>query len=400
MPFVQMVLMEGRPIDQHHRVIAAITDIIHHATGVEKGRIRIHIANAQPDSWGIGGVPASISRAREMRRASFNGGMTRCAAAPDVHSAGKQIHEELPMTLPAALQNLSLPAIVAPMFLVSGPDLVVASSKAGVVGTFPTLNQRTTEGYEAWLKGIAERLGGAHAPYGVNLIVHKSNQRVKQDLEVTVRHRVPVVITSLGAVKEIVDAVHSYGGLVFHDVINRRHAEKAAEAGVDGIIAVCAGAGGHAGLLSPFALVTEIRSFFSGTIILSGAMSRGGHILAAQAIGADLAYLGTRFIATTESMADDRFKQMIVKSSAADILYTPAISGVNANFLTPSIVAAGLDPDNLPKHTKMDMQNEARAWKDVWSAGQGVGSITDVPSVSELCARLAGEYQAAKAALL
>ncbi len=302
------------------------------------------------------------------------------------------------MPMPTALSKLSLPAIVSPMFLVSGPDLVVASCKAGLVGTFPALNQRTTEGYESWLKEIAERLDGE--PYGVNLIVHKSNGRVDDDLRVTVRHRVPLVITSLGAVKEIVDAVHSYGGLVFHDVINRRHAEKAAEAGVDGIIAVCAGAGGHAGLLSPFALVPEIRSFFSGTIILAGAMSRGGHILAAQALGADLAYLGTRFIATTESMAPDGFKQMLVKSSAADILYTPAISGVNANFLTPSIVAAGLDPANLPTHTKMDMQNEARAWKDVWSAGQGVGSIEDIPSTAQLCARLGEEYRAAKAALL
>jgi nitronate monooxygenase len=304
------------------------------------------------------------------------------------------------MSLPAALQKLSLPAIVSPMFLVSGPDLVVASCKAGLVGTFPALNQRTTEGYEAWLTEISERLDGSGAPYGVNLIVHKSNTRLKQDLDATARHRAPLVITSLGAVKEIVDAVHSYGGLVFHDVINRRHAEKAAEAGVDGIIAVCAGAGGHAGLLSPFALVPEIRSFFSGTIVLAGAMSRGGHILAAQAIGADLAYMGTRFIATAESMASDGFKQMIVTSSAADVMYTPAISGVNANFLTPSIVAAGLDPANLPTDTKIDMENEARAWKDVWSAGQGVGSIEDAPSAADLCARLGEEYRAAKAALL
>ncbi len=304
------------------------------------------------------------------------------------------------MPLPAALAGrLSLPAIVSPMFLCSGPDLVAATCRAGLVGTFPALNQRTTEGYEAWLDEIDARLDGNGAPYGVNLIVHGSNRRLTADLEATVKHRVPLVITSLGAVKDVVDAVHSYGGLVFHDVINRRHAEKAAEAGVDGIIAVCAGAGGHAGTLSPFALVPEIKSFFAGTVVLAGAISSGAHILAARAIGADLAYMGTRFIATRESMADERFKQMLVAGAASDIVYTSAISGVNANFLRPSIVAAGLDPDNLPAHTKMDMQGEAKVWKDIWSAGQGVGSIGDVPSVEELVARLKGEYEAARAAL-
>ena len=304
------------------------------------------------------------------------------------------------MPVPAAFASrLKLPAIVSPMFLVSGPELVAACCRAGLAGTFPALNQRTTEGYEAWLDEIEAAIGPDDAPYGVNLIVHASNTRLQADLAVTVRRRVPLVITSLGAVKDVVDAVHSYGGLVFHDVINRRHAEKAAEAGVDGIIAVCAGAGGHAGTLSPFALVSEIRSVFAGTIVLAGAMSSGAHVLAARALGADLAYMGTRFIATRESRADPAFKEMIVAASASDILYTPAISGVNANFLPPSIRAAGLDPTNLPAHGRMDMGNEAKAWKTVWSAGQGVGAITDVPSVAELTARLAAEYEAAKTTL-
>ncbi|MCE1235358.1 MAG: nitronate monooxygenase [Hyphomicrobiales bacterium] len=303
------------------------------------------------------------------------------------------------MPLPTALRGrLRLPAIVSPMFLASGPDLVVACCRAGLVGAFPALNQRTSEGYEAWLDEIEGRLDGASAPYGVNLIVHGSNKRLMADLEVTARRKVPLVITSLGAVKEVVDAVHAYGGLVFHDVINRRHAEKAAEAGVDGIIAVCAGAGGHGGTLSPFALVPEIRSFFSGTIVLAGAISSGEQIAAARLIGADLAYLGTRFVATKESMAAPGFKEMIVASKASDIVYTSAISGVNANFLRPSIVAAGLDPENLPAHTKLDMDGEAKVWKDIWSAGQGVGSIGDAPSAGDLCERLIAEYGAAKAA--
>jgi nitronate monooxygenase len=301
------------------------------------------------------------------------------------------------MPLPVAFEGrLRLPAIVSPMFLVSGPDLVAASCRAGLVGTFPALNQRTTEGYEAWIDEIEGRLDGDGAPWGVNLIVHGSNRRLAADLAVTVRRRVPLVITSLGAVKDVVDAVHSYGGLVFHDVINRRHAEKAAEAGVDGIIAVCAGAGGHAGTLSPFALVAEIRSFFAGTIVLAGAISTGEQIAAARLLGADLAYLGTRFVATQESLADPAFKAMIVGSRAADVFYTSAISGVNANFLRPSIVAAGLDPDRLPAHTKLDMDGEAKVWKDIWSAGQGVGSIADVPDVATLIDRLAAEYAAAK----
>ncbi|MCB1332876.1 MAG: nitronate monooxygenase [Roseivivax sp.] len=303
------------------------------------------------------------------------------------------------MSLPAAFAGrLKLPAIAAPMFLTSGPDLVVGTCAAGLIGTFPALNQRSTEGFSDWLDEIAGRLTPDAAPYGVNLIVHRSNPRLEADLAQVVRHRVPLVITSLGAAAEVVEAVHSYGGLVFHDVINRRHAEKAAQAGVDGLIAVCAGAGGHGGTLSPFALVHEIRSFFSGTVVLSGAMSTGRHIAAAQVMGADLAYLGTRFIATRESLAADANKAMIMGATAADIVYTPNISGVHANFLRPSIAAAGLDPDNLPPHGQMDMSNEARAWKTVWSAGQGVGAIDDSPPVAELCARLIAEYRDARAA--
>ena len=302
------------------------------------------------------------------------------------------------MTLPKALDGrLRLPAIVAPMFLISGPDLVVECCKAGLVGTFPALNQRSTEGFRAWLHEIRARLAdhpGA-APFGVNLIVHRSNPRLEADLRVCVEEKVPLVITSLGAVPELVAGVHSYGGMVFHDVISLRHARKAAQAGVDGIVAVAAGAGGHAGTLSPFALVSEIRGIFGGAIALAGAINTGAHIAAAQMLGADLAYMGTRFIATQESLALPEQKRMILDAAAADILYTPRISGVNANFLRPSLVAAGLDPDNLPDHGKMDMEGEAKAWRDVWSAGQGVGGITDLPDVATLAGRLAGEYRAA-----
>ncbi|RYD90130.1 MAG: nitronate monooxygenase [Sphingomonadales bacterium] len=305
------------------------------------------------------------------------------------------------MAIPAKLStNLRLPAIAAPMFLTSGPDLVVECCKAGLIGTFPALNQRSTEGFVQWMEEIETRLAAAGnaAPYGVNLIVHRTNPRLAADLEQVVRHEVPLIITSLGAVRDVVDAVHSYGGLVFHDVINRRHAEKAAEAGVDGIIAVSAGAGGHAGTWSPFALVSEIASFFSGTIVLSGAMGNGRQIAAARMMGADLAYLGTRFIATREAMVTDASKDMIVQSRASDIVYTPNISGVHANFMRQSILAAGLDPDNLPAHTELDMKNEAKAWKTVWSAGQGVGAINDQPSVAELAERLIAEYRAAMSA--
>ena len=304
------------------------------------------------------------------------------------------------MPVPSSFQNLRLPAVAAPMFLASGPDLVVEVCRSGVVGTFPALNQRSTQGFADWLNEISERLKPhpTAAPFGVNIIVHRSNPRVEADLMEIVKHKVPLVITSLGAVPDVVNAVHSYGGLVFHDVINRRHAEKAVEAGVDGLIAVCAGAGGHGGTLSPFAFIPEIRSFFSGTILLSGAISNGQQIAAARMMGADLAYLGTRFLVTRESLATDAQKEMTAKARAGDIVYTPAISGVNANFLRQSIVAAGLDPDNLVAHGAMDLGNEAKAWKTVWSAGQGVSAIDDIPGAAELCERLIRDYAEACAA--
>lgn len=293
--------------------------------------------------------------------------------------------------------KLALPVIAAPMFLVSGPQLVIASMRAGIVGTFPALNQRTTEGYIDWVNQIRAAtadLPPERAVFGVNMIVHPSNTRLEADMRATVAAKVPLIITSLGAVKELVGAVQGYGGLVFHDVINLRHARKAAEANVDGLIGVCAGAGGHAGLLSPFALIPEIRKFFPKTILLSGVMSSGRHVAAAKLIGADLAYLGTRFIAVKEGMADQRFKQMIVDTNAADIVYTAAISGVHGNFLMPSIAATGKEIDLNASH-KISIEHEGRAWKDVWSAGQGVGSIDDMPSTAELCARLIKEYREA-----
>jgi nitronate monooxygenase len=304
--------------------------------------------------------------------------------------------------------TLAIPAIAAPMFLVSGPDLVVETCRSGIMGTFPALNQRTSEGYAAWLDEIRERLGRiaaetrtAPSPFGVNLIVHKTNERIRRDVEITVRHRVPVVITSLGAVRDVVDAVHSYGGLVFHDVINLRHAQKAAEAGVDGLIAVCAGAGGHAGLLNPFAFVAELRQMFDKTVILSGAITHGRQIAAAQVMGADLAYIGTRFINTRESQAPAGYKEMILASTAKDIVYTPAVSGVSANFLRASIIAAGGDPDNLQSPPKLTVsaEGEMKVWKDVWSAGQGVGNIHDITPAAELCRRLIAEYREAIAKL-
>lgn len=304
------------------------------------------------------------------------------------------------MAIPAALQNgLKLPVIAAPMFLVSGPDLVIAACKSGVIGTFPALNQRTTEGYSQWLDQIKAALGPDDATYGVNIIVHNTNPRVMADLAVTVEHRVPLVITSLGAVRDVVDAVHSYGGLVFHDITTVRHAQKAAQAGVDGLILVCAGAGGHAGTWSPFALLNEVRQFYDGCIILSGCMSSGRDIATAMMLGADFAYLGTRFINTTESYASDEYKQMIDEAHAADIVYTPAISGIPANFMSQSLIANGLDPKSMPDKTKVDLgkelDHEVKAWKTVWSAGQGVGSIDDVPSTADLVARLKREFDEA-----
>jgi nitronate monooxygenase len=322
------------------------------------------------------------------------------------------------MSLPASLKNrLSLPAVAAPMFLASGPDLVIETCKAGMIGSFPALNQRTSEDFEAWLNTIEGALlkheqetGQQAAPFAVNLIVHNTNPRLEADLQLCIKHKVPIIITSLGAVKELIDQVHAYGGLVFHDVINARHARKAAGAGVDGLIAVCAGAGGHAGTINPFALAAEIRQFFDKTLLIAGAISRGNDIAAVQLMGGDLAYMGTRFINTQESMVSDEYKQMIVDSNASDIFYTPNISGVNANFLKPSIVQAGLDPNKLQPKEHIDFGEELQtdadkndgdkaggAWKNIWSAGQGVAAIDNVPSTKELIETLKKEYLAALA---
>lgn len=308
------------------------------------------------------------------------------------------------MSLPQSFNGrLKLPVVAAPMFLISGPELVIECCKSGVVGTFPALNQRSTEGFEEWLNEIEAALTEAEnpAPFGVNLIVHRTNPRVQADLEVIVKHKVPIVITSLGAVSELVDAVHSYGGLVFHDVINRRHAEKAAEAGVDGLILVTAGAGGHAGLLNPMAFVNEIKTFFKGTILLSGCMSTGQDVATAMQMGADLAYLGTRFINTAESRASEDYQEMISESKVGDVVYTAAVSGVNANFLRPSLENNGITEEMWSRSKKIDFgseldaaQAEAKAWKTVWSAGQGVTSIDDtkVPT-AELVARMKVEFK-------
>ncbi|MDO6460621.1 nitronate monooxygenase family protein [Granulosicoccaceae sp. 1_MG-2023] len=310
------------------------------------------------------------------------------------------------MALPEQFRGrLRLPVVSAPMFLVSGPELVINACRAGIVGTFPALNARTSEDFETWLLEIKQALAEAPdaAPFGVNLIVHKSNPRLQEDLQLCVKHEVPLVITSLGAVADVVDAVHSYGGIVFHDVINVRHGQKAAAAGVDGLIAVCAGAGGHAGTTSPFALVRELRSFFDKTLLLAGSLSTGADVLAARAIGADLAYLGTRFINTTESLADQAYKEMIVESGSRDIVYTEKVSGVNANFLAKSLQAAGMDPATM-EAKDMDFEkktkDEAKAWKNIWSAGHGVGAIGDVLPVAELVERMRDEYQSARRELI
>lgn len=296
------------------------------------------------------------------------------------------------MAIPASLQKgLKLPVIAAPMFLVSGPDLVVETCNAGAIGTFPSLNQRTTEGYREWLHDIKGRLNPDAAAFGVNHIVHPTNPRLMADMMVSVEEKVPLIITSLGAVRDVVDAVHGYGGLVFHDIANVRHARKAAEAGVDGLILVANGAGGHAGIVNPFALVEEVRGFFDGTIILSGCLSTGSDVAAALMMGADFAYMGTRFINTTEAMAPEAYKAMIIESGSADIVHTPAVSGIPANFMTKSLVENGIDPKHLPEH-KLDMADEAKAWKTVWSAGQGAGAIHDVLPAGQLVDRLRQEF--------
>ncbi|WP_295707670.1 nitronate monooxygenase family protein [uncultured Brevundimonas sp.] len=296
------------------------------------------------------------------------------------------------MAAPASLlKGLTLPVISAPMFLVSGPDLVVEACNSGIIGTFPSLNQRTTEGYREWLRDIKSRLKPEAAAFGVNHIVHPTNPRLLADLTVSVEEQVPLIITSLGAVRDVVEAVHGYGGVVFHDIANVRHARKAAEAGVDGLILVANGAGGHAGVVNPFALINEVRSFYQGTIILSGCLSTGQDVAAALMMGADFAYMGTRFINTAEAMASDGYKQMIVDSGATDITYTPAVSGIPANFMTRSLLENGIDPKTLPEH-KLDMGEEAKAWKTVWSAGQGAGSIHDVLPTADLVTRLRQEF--------
>lgn len=312
------------------------------------------------------------------------------------------------MSLPVSLeQRLRLPLVVAPMFLISNPDLVLACCRNGIVGSFPALNQRESSGFKSWLEEIEAGLAQLEkpAPYAVNLIVHHSNPRLQADLAICIEHKVPIVITSLGAVKELVDAVHSYGGLVFHDVTTRRHAEKAAEAGVDGLIAVAAGAGGHAGTWSPFSLIAEIRQFFDKTLLLAGCLNHGHEILAAQLLGADLAYLGTRFIATRESQAPQAYKDMLLSSKAVDIVHTAAVSGVPASFMRQSLENAGFDLATLQGKGDVDsasklkpISDEAKAWKTVWSAGQGVGGISDLPSVEELIQRLDAEYRNAQRA--
>lgn len=307
---------------------------------------------------------------------------------------------------PAFIKDLSLPVIAAPMFLISGPKLVIECCKNGIVGAFPALNQRTSEGFEEWLIEIKSELdkfeketGKKAAPFGVNLIVHQTNPRVEADLKLCVKHRVPIIITSLGAVSQVVDAIHSYGGLVFHDIIKKRHAEKAQEAGVDGLILVAAGAGGHAGTINPMTLVAEIKKFFKKTIILSGCISTGRDIASALQMGADLAYMGTRFINTEESKATDEYRQMIINAGTNDVVYTAAISGVHANFLGASLKAAGITEEDLKKDTKIDfgkeLDTEAKAWKTIWSAGQGSAMIDDSLPVTELVGQLKSEFKEA-----
>ena len=303
--------------------------------------------------------------------------------------------------------GLSIPVIAAPLFLISGPKLVIECCKNGIVGTFPALNQRTSEGFEEWLIQIKSELdefeketGKKPAPFGVNLIVHNTNPRVRADLKICIKHKVPIVITSLGAVSRLVDAVHSYGGLVFHDIVKKRHAEKATEAGVDGLILVAAGAGGHAGTINPMALISEIKSFFNKTVILSGCISNGRDVASALQMGADLAYMGTRFINTKESRAPDDYKQMIIDSSATDIVYTAAVSGVPASFLRPSLESMGITEEMWGRKAKVDFgkeldaaQAEAKAWSTIWSAGQGVTNISDDLPVQELVDRIANEFK-------
>ena len=313
-------------------------------------------------------------------------------------------------TLPPVLQNLSLPVIGSPLFIISNPKLVIEQCKAGVVGSMPALNARPAELLDEWLAEITETLAAynkAHpdkpaAPFAINQIVHKSNDRLEHDMQVCAKYKVPIIITSLGAREDVNQAVHAWGGVVLHDIINNKFAHKAIEKGADGLIAVAAGAGGHAGTKSPFALIQEIRQWFDGPLALSGSIASGGAILAAQACGADFAYIGSAFIATQEARASDAYKQAIVEGSSDDIVYSNLFTGVHGNYLAPSIRAAGMDPDNLPESdpSKMNFGGDAKkAWKDIWGCGQGIGAINAVASTADLVARLRGEYEAARARL-
>jgi len=314
------------------------------------------------------------------------------------------------MAIPAHIRdNLRIPVIGSPLFIVSGPELVIAQCKAGIIGSFPALNARPAEVLEEWIVRIKTELAEYQAanpdkkvaPFAVNQICHASNDRLEHDMEVCVKHEVPIIITSLRPPAFVVEAAHSYGGVVYHDVINVKHAKKAAEQGVDGLILVCAGAGGHAGALSPFALVREVKEWFDGTVILSGAISDGSSIASSIALGADFAYIGTRFIATEEANADQNYKQSLIKHAADDIVYSNLFTGVHGNYLAPSIRDAGLDPNNLPEADKSKMNfgsggnMKQKAWKDIWGSGQGIGSIEDAPSVAELVDRLESQYRTA-----
>lgn len=316
------------------------------------------------------------------------------------------------MALPPLFDKLRLPAVGAPQFIIANPELVIAQCQGGIVGAFPALNARPPELLDDWLHRIKDELAAwdeTHpnepaAPYAVNQIVHRTNERLEQDVAICVKHKVPIVITSLGARPEVNDAIHSYGGIILHDVINITFAKKALEKGADGLIAVAAGAGGHAGALSPMAFVDEIRQFFDGPLLLSGAIATGRGILAAQAMGADLAYMGSAFIATKEANATEGYKQMIVDSTAGDIVYSNLFTGVHGNYLKGSISAAGLDPDNLPESdsSKMSFSSDGskpKAWKEIWGAGQGVGGVREVLSTADLIARLKREYDDAKRGL-
>ena len=313
--------------------------------------------------------------------------------------------------LPAPLNSLPLPIIGSPLFIISNPKMVIAQCIAGVVGAMPALNARPAEQLEEWLIEITEALAAYNkanpdkpaAPFAINQIVHKSNDRLAHDMALCVKYKVPIIITSLGAREDINAAAHSYGGVVLHDIINNKHARKAVEKGADGLIAVAAGAGGHAGVKSPFALIQEIRQWFDGPIALSGAISTGGAVLAAQAMGADFAYIGSAFIATEEARASDAYKQAIVDSNSDDIIYSNLFTGVHGNYLAPSIRNAGMDPDNLPVSDPSAMNfggDKTKAWKDIWGCGQGIGAVTKVQSTAEFVAQLKREYAEAKARLM